>query len=83
MMTTSNLPDAAGIAEPLIAERLAALPPLIGMSAGMTGSPVPVIPPFAYLGIVASVTVLGWAAIMIPARLAMRSRPADLLSSRE
>jgi hypothetical protein len=28
MMTTSNLPDAAGIAEPLIAERLAALPPL-------------------------------------------------------
>jgi nitrile hydratase accessory protein len=26
MMTTSNLPDAAGIAEPLIAERLAALP---------------------------------------------------------
>jgi len=27
-MTTSNLPDAAGIAEPLIAERLAALPPL-------------------------------------------------------
>src|SRR5207248_5594691 len=26
MMTTSKLPDAAGIAEPLIAERLAALP---------------------------------------------------------
>jgi nitrile hydratase accessory protein len=28
MMTTSNLPDAGGIPEPLIAERLAALPPL-------------------------------------------------------
>jgi nitrile hydratase accessory protein len=28
MMTTSNLPDADGIAEPLIAERLAALPRL-------------------------------------------------------
>jgi nitrile hydratase accessory protein len=28
MMTTSNLPNAAGIAEPLIAERLADLPPL-------------------------------------------------------
>jgi SRSO17 transposase len=30
MMTTSNLPDAAGIAEPLIAERLAALTSVIG-----------------------------------------------------
>jgi nitrile hydratase accessory protein len=28
MMTTSSLPEAAGIAEPLVAERLAALPPL-------------------------------------------------------
>jgi nitrile hydratase accessory protein len=28
MMTTSKLPDVAGSAEPLIAERLAALPPL-------------------------------------------------------
>jgi putative ABC transport system permease protein len=71
------------VAAAVIIGSLAALPPLIGMSAGMTGSPVPVIPPFAYLGIVAAVTVLGWAAIMIPARLAMRSRPADLLSSRE
>jgi putative ABC transport system permease protein len=71
------------VATAVIIGSLAALPPLIGMSTGMTGNPVPVVPPLGYLGIVAGVAVLGWSAVMIPARLAMRSRPADMLSSRE
>ena len=49
----------------------------------MTGTPMPTVPPLAYLAIVAAVTVLGAGSIMIPARLAMRSRPADVLGSRE
>lgn len=61
---------------------LAAVPPLISISAGVTGNPVPVVSPLEYLGIVAAVAVLGWGSIMIPARLAMRSRPMDAIDSR-
>jgi putative ABC transport system permease protein len=60
---------------------LVAVPPLMSLSAGMTGNPVPDVPPLEYLGIVAAVAALGWGSIMIPARLAMRSRPADVLNS--
>lgn len=57
---------------------LAALPPLIGTSAGITGgNPVPDIPPLEYLAIVAAVVALAWGSIMISARLATRSRLAD------
>jgi len=55
---------------------LAAVPPLVSVSAGVTGNLMPDVPPLEYLGIVAVVVALGWASIMIPARLAMRSRPA-------
>lgn len=60
-----------------------ALPPLIGVSAGMTRHLVPSVPPLEYLAIVAVVTALGWSSIMIPARLAMRSRTAGVLNSRQ
>jgi len=49
----------------------------------MSGNLMPTFPPLAYLAIVAAVTVLGCGSIMIPARLAMRSWPANMLSSRE
>lgn len=63
---------------------LAALPPLIGTSAGITGgNPVPDIPPLEYLAIVAAVVALARGSIMISARLATRSRPADVRGSRE
>jgi putative ABC transport system permease protein len=62
---------------------LAALPPLIGVTMGMTGNLLPTVPPLGCLAIVAVVTVLGGGSIMIPARLAMRSRSAGLLGSRE
>jgi putative ABC transport system permease protein len=52
------------------------VPPLVSVSAGLTGNLMPDVPPLDYLGIVAIVVALGWASIMIPARLAIRSRPA-------
>ncbi|MDX6422215.1 MAG: putative transport system permease protein, partial [Trebonia sp.] len=71
------------VAAAVIVGSLIALPPLIGVSAGMTRHLVPSIPPLEYLAIVAVVTALGWFSIMIPARLAMRSRTAGVLNSRQ
>jgi len=71
------------VAVAVIVGSLVALPPLIGVSAGMTRHLVPTIPPLEYLAIVAVVTALGWGSIMLPARLAMRSRTAGVLNSRE
>lgn len=62
---------------------LAAVPPLIGISIGLTESPIPSAPPLDYLGIIGAAALLGWAAVMIPARLAMRSRPVDAIGIRE
>jgi putative ABC transport system permease protein len=70
------------VAAAVIIGSLIALPPLIGVSAGMTRHLVPSVPPLEYLAIVAAVTALGWGSIMIPARLAMRSRSAGVLNSR-
>jgi putative ABC transport system permease protein len=71
------------VAAAVIVGSLIALPPLIGVSAGMTRHLAPSIPPLEYLAIVAVVTALGWFSIMIPARLAMRSRTAGVLNSRQ
>jgi putative ABC transport system permease protein len=57
---------------------LAAAPPLISLSVGLTRNPMPDMPPLEYLGIVAVVIALGWISIMIPARLATRSRPQPI-----
>ncbi len=62
---------------------LAAVPPLVGVSIGMTESPFPTVPPLTYLGIVAVVSLLGWASIMVSTRLAMRPRPVDAIGVRE
>jgi putative ABC transport system permease protein len=67
----------------VIVGSLAALPPLLSISVGMTGNLMPDVPPTDYLGIAAAVAALGWGSIMIPAWLAMRSRPADVLNSPE
>ena len=71
------------VAAAVVVGSLVALPPLIGVSAGMTRHLVPSIPPLEYLAIVAVVTALGWFSIMVPARLAMRSRTAGVLNSRQ
>jgi putative ABC transport system permease protein len=71
------------VAAAVIVGSLIALPPLIGVSAGVTRHLVPSIPPLEYLAIVAVVAALGWFSIMVPARLAMRSRTAGVLNSRQ
>jgi len=63
----------------LVVGSLAALPPLVGVSIGMTESPFPTIAPLTYLAIVVVTAVLGLLAIGIPTRLAMRTRPVNAL----
>ena len=62
---------------------LASLPPLVGISLGLTQSPIPQIPVLTYLTIVAAATVVGWFSIMIPTRMVIRARPIDAIGLRE
>jgi putative ABC transport system permease protein len=71
------------VAAAVIVGSLIALPPLIGVSVGVTRHLLPSVPPLEYLAIVAVVAALGWFSIMIPARLAMRSPAAGVLNSRQ
>ncbi|MEU8783845.1 FtsX-like permease family protein [Streptomyces sp. NPDC048637] len=57
--------------------------PLATVSLGLTSSPVPYIPPLLYLGIVAATAALAAAAVLLPTKLALRSRPADAIGMRE
>jgi putative ABC transport system permease protein len=63
----------------LVVGSLAALPPLVGVSIGMTGSPFPTIAPLTYLAIAGVTAALGLLAIGIPTRLALRTRPVQAL----
>lgn len=56
---------------------------LAAFSAGMTGSAMPYVPPFAYLAVVAAAATLAVAATVIPARFALRAHPARALGARE
>jgi putative ABC transport system permease protein len=58
---------------------LAALPPLLGVSVSLTGSPWPTVPLPVYLAIVGVAAVLGWASIAIPTRFALRPAPMAAL----
>lgn len=62
---------------------LVALPPLVGVSIGLTGSPLPSIAPAAFGGIVLVTALLGFLAIGLPARAALRLRPVDAIGLRE
>ncbi|WP_323746935.1 ABC transporter permease [Catenulispora pinisilvae] len=57
--------------------------PLTMVSLGLTGSPVPSIPPLLYLAIVAATSALAAAAVLIPTRLALRARPVEAIGLRE
>ncbi|WP_410672173.1 FtsX-like permease family protein [Amycolatopsis sp. cmx-4-68] len=59
---------------------LAALPPLVGLSLSLTGTALPAVPPGIYLGIVAAAALVGWGAIAIPTRFALR--PAAVAAMR-
>ena len=62
---------------------LAALPPLLGVSLSLTGSPLPTVPPLVYLAIVAVTLVLGWASMALPARTALRPSAVAAIGVRE
>ncbi|MGW0174942.1 ABC transporter permease [Rhodococcus sp. NPDC003322] len=51
---------------------LIALPPLVGVSIGISGQPIPAISPAVYGGIIAATVLLGALAIAIPTRVAVR-----------
>ncbi|CRK54211.1 ABC transporter transmembrane protein [Rhodococcus sp. RD6.2] len=51
---------------------LIALPPLVGVSMGISGQPVPAISPSVYGAFIAATAVLGVLAITIPTRVAVR-----------
>jgi putative ABC transport system permease protein len=69
------------IAIAVVVGTVAALPPLVGLSIGMTESPVPYVAPLVYAGIVAVTALLGLLAIGIPTRLALRTKPVLALGS--
>ncbi|MGW3350666.1 FtsX-like permease family protein [Nonomuraea rubra] len=54
---------------------------LAAFGAGMTGSAVPYVPPAAYALVIAAATALALLATALPARLALRTRPAEAVSS--
>lgn len=57
--------------------------PLVTVSLGLTGSPVPYIPPLLYLGIVAATAAIGALAILLPTRWALRTAPVHAIGLRE
>lgn len=62
---------------------LAAIPPLIGFSIGMTESWIPAVPLVIFAGIVAVAATLGLLAISVPTRFALRARPVDAIGIRD
>ena len=69
------------IALAIVFGSLAALPPLVGISIGMTGSFLPSVPLLAYLGIVGAATVLAWCSITVATRSALRAKPITAISA--
>ncbi|GIH45243.1 putative ABC transport system permease protein [Microbispora rosea] len=60
-----------------------ALITLSAFSRGMTGSALPYIPPAGYALVIAAVAALALAATSLPARLALRPRPAEAVGARQ
>ncbi|MEV7354815.1 FtsX-like permease family protein [Kitasatospora sp. NPDC091276] len=65
---------------------LATVPPLVGISLGLTESPVPSVSPVGPVGLVAIVAVtvaLSWGSIAVATRSALRPAPVDAIGGRE
>ncbi len=58
-----------------------AIPPLMGMSLGMTESALPSVPLPLYGAIVGATALLGVLSIGVPTRISMRSRPVDAIGA--
>jgi putative ABC transport system permease protein len=53
---------------------------LAALSVGLTGTPLPYVPPLAGAALLAGVAALGMTAILIPTRLALRANPAHTIA---
>ncbi|OJF15818.1 putative ABC transport system permease protein [Couchioplanes caeruleus] len=62
---------------------LATIPPLVGISLGLTKSPIPSISLLGLIAIVAVTVSLSWGAITMATRFAMRPAPVDAIGGRE
>jgi putative ABC transport system permease protein len=62
---------------------LAVIPPLAGMSLGLTESPIPSISAGVYAAIIGVTAALGLLAVGVPTRFALRAHPADAIGTRE
>ncbi|MBN6039796.1 ABC transporter permease [Amycolatopsis sp. 195334CR] len=62
-----------------------AVPPLVGVSLGLSerADPYPAVDVLTYLAILAVTALIALLSIMIPARLAMRTRPVEAIGTRE
>ncbi|WP_182885480.1 ABC transporter permease [Microbispora sp. H10885] len=60
-----------------------ALVTLSAFGRGMTGSAVPYVPPAGYALVIAAVAALALVATSLPARLALRARPAETIGARQ
>ena len=62
---------------------LAAIPPLVGISLGLTESPIPAVSAPAYGAIIGDTAALGLLAMGVPTRVALRSHPVDAIGIHE
>jgi putative ABC transport system permease protein len=56
---------------------LAAIPPLLGISLGLTESPIPAVSTPVYAAIIGATAALGLLAMAVPTRIALRAHPID------
>lgn len=60
-----------------------AVPPLVGMSMGITGQPIPALPLLPSAIVIGSMCVLALASLAVATRSAMRMRPVEEIGSRQ
>jgi putative ABC transport system permease protein len=58
---------------------LAATPPLVGISLGLTESPIPAVSAAGYAAIIGVTAALGLSAMSVPTRVALRVHPVDAI----
>lgn len=56
---------------------------LVMLSVGMTGSPLPYVPPLAGAALLTGMAALGFTATLIPTHGALRANPAEAIGMRE
>jgi putative ABC transport system permease protein len=62
---------------------LVAIPPLVGISLGLTESPVPAVSAGVYAAIIGATAALGLLAVGVPTRVALRAHPVDAIGIHE